>query len=133
MALQNPNKRRKRVSYVIAFIILLAVEVFIALFVDDKFIRPYIGDVLVVIVIYMAVRVVIPEGFKLLPLYIFLFATIVECLQYFNIVEILGVSENTFLRVLIGSVFDIKDILCYGIGCIVLALIIGIKKGNKLL
>ena len=26
--------------------------------------------------------------------------------------------DNKFLRVLIGSTFDIKDIICYGVGCI---------------
>ncbi len=48
------NKR-----YLSAFFILLTIEVFIALFVHDNFIRPYIGDVLVVIVIYTFIRGII--------------------------------------------------------------------------
>lgn len=97
------------------------IEVLIALYVHDAFVRPYVGDMLVVIVVYAAVRIAIPDRCKWLPLYVFLFATGVECLQYINIVDILGVENNRFLRTLIGSVFDIKDILCYAVGCVILA------------
>ena len=98
----------------------LAVEVVIACYVHDRFIRPYVGDVLVVVVVYCFVRIWVPQGVRLLPLYVFLFAAGVEVLQYFHLVELLGVGNNTFLRVVLGSVFDVKDILCYGIGCVFL-------------
>lgn len=113
---------KKRLFYIVATLILLAVEVCIALFVHDNFVRPYIGDVLVVVVIYTFVRIWIPEKIRLLPFYIFVFAAGVEMLQYFRIVEVLGWQGNTFLAVLVGSVFDVKDIICYGIGCIILGI-----------
>ena len=111
---------KKRLIYALATIILIAVEVLIALFVHDNFIRPYIGDVIVVVVVYCFVRIIIPEKVYLLPLYVFLFAVMVEVLQYFHIVDLLGLGNSTFFRVLIGGVFDWKDILCYGVGCILL-------------
>lgn len=114
--------RTKKMAYAIATVILLVVEVLIALYVHDKFIRPYIGDVLVVIVIYTFVRIFVPEKIRLLPLYIFIFAAGVEILQLFHIVEVLGLENNRFMRILIGSVFDMADIICYGIGCIVLGI-----------
>ena len=43
---------------------------------------------------------------------------VVEVLQYFRIVELLGFSDNRFLSILIGSVFDVKDVVCYGVGCV---------------
>ena len=110
----------KRIAYGIATFILLIIEVLIALFVHDAFIRPYIGDVLVVIVIYTFVRIFIPERCVFLPLFVFIFATLVEVLQLFNIVDLLGIGDNRFFRVLIGSVFDIKDVLCYAVGCLIL-------------
>lgn len=112
---------KKRILYLIATLILLLIEVLIALFVHDSFIRPYVGDMLVVIVVYAFVRIWIPQKCRLLPLYVFLFAVLVEVLQYFNIVRILGLSGSRFFRVLIGGTFDWKDIACYGAGCIVLA------------
>ena len=112
---------RKRFGYGIVTMILLVVEVFIALFVHDSFIRPYVGDVLVVIVIYSFIRILIPQRCKLLPLWIFLFAAGWEVLQLFRIVELLGLGGNRFFRILIGSVFDRKDIVCYAVGCLLLA------------
>lgn len=111
------ERRKKRILYLLATLMLFVAEFLIALFVHDEFIRPYIGDVLVVVLIYTFVRIFWPEGIRLLPLYIFLFATGVEGLQYFKITEVLGLSENRVLSVVIGSVFDWKDILCYGVGC----------------
>lgn len=110
-------------KYAMALVLLLLIEVMIALYVQDSFIRPYVGDILVVIVLYCFIRILIPEKFSLLPLYIFLFAAGVEVLQYFRLVELLGLENNTFLRVLIGSVFDLKDIGCYGVGCVILGVI----------
>lgn len=122
MTRQSKEKRRLRIAYAAAFFILLVVEVLIALFVRDKFIRPYIGDVLVVVLLYLAVRIVVPDKCRILPLYVFIAAAMVEFLQYFNLVQILGFENNVFMRILIGSVFDVKDLLCYGIGCIILGI-----------
>ncbi|XZH19983.1 DUF2809 domain-containing protein [Clostridium perfringens] len=109
------NKR-----YLATFFILLIIEVFIALFVNDNFIRPYIGDVLVVIVIYTFIRGIIGRKIKNLPIYIFLFGVLVEVLQYFRIVEILHLQNNRFFTILIGTSFDVKDIMCYFVGTLIL-------------
>jgi len=114
------EKRKKRILYLLVTIVLFIIELFIALFVHDNFIRPYIGDVLVVVLLYTFVRIFLPEGVRLLPLYIFLFAAGVEVLQYFRIAELLGLSDNRVLSVVIGSVFDVKDVVCYGVGCVIL-------------
>ncbi len=39
-------EKQKRLAYLLAFVLLLVVEVCIALFVHDAFVRPYVGDVL---------------------------------------------------------------------------------------
>ena len=109
----------KRGFYLTAFLVLLVIEVLIALFVHDSFVRPYLGDVIVVV--YCFVRIWIPERFRLMPLWVFLFAVFVEVLQYVRIVEILGVQDNAFLRTVIGTSFSWGDILCYTVGCLVLA------------
>ena len=112
--------QKKRIYNLIATVAIFCVELLIALFVRDKFIRPYVGDMLVVVLIYTALRIVFPEKPRLLPLYVFLFAAFVECLQAVNIVELLGLSDNRFFSVLIGTTFDWKDIACYGVGCVLL-------------
>ena len=116
----SKENSRVRLWYALAFLILLLTEVLIALFVHDAFVRPYIGDVLVVIVIYSFIRIFIPHKIRLLPLYVFIFAAGVEVLQLFNFVDLIGLGDIGFFRVLIGSVFDIKDVICYATGCILL-------------
>lgn len=68
----------------------------------------------------------------MLPLYVFFFAAGVEGLQYFDLVSRLGLEENVFLRVLIGSVSDWKDMLCYAVGCVMLVgyEMVGRGRGN---
>ena len=113
---------RRRLVYLTLFLSVLAVEVFIALYVHDSFVRPYLGDVLVVVVIYFFLRIFIPDRHPWLPGAIFLFAAAVEALQYFHLAELLGLSESPFWHTLLGSTFDGKDILCYSVGCAALAI-----------
>ena len=112
--------KQKRLGYLVAAIGIFLIELFIALFVRDKFIRPYVGDMLVGVLLYTCIRIVLPEKPRLLPLYVFMLSTCVEILQGMNIVERLGLQENRFFSVLIGTTFDVKDILCYGVGCVLL-------------
>ncbi len=114
--------KKQRIKYLIAFIILLCIEILIAICVHDTFIRPYVGDLLVVVVLYCIVRVIIPDKYRLIPFWIFVFAAFIECLQYLKWVERLGIENNAFLRILMGATFDWKDIVCYGIGCILLGI-----------
>lgn len=109
--------RRQRIIYAVITILLIAVEVIIALYVHDRFVRPYLGDVIVVIVLYSLVRIVFPTGKRHLSVCIFLFAAGVEILQAINPLEMLGLGDNRFLSVLCGSVCDPADIVCYAIGC----------------
>lgn len=111
---------KKRIIYAIVTFCLIVIEVLIAIFIHDKFIRPYIGDVIVVVVIYTFIRIFIPEKCHLLPLWVFIFAAGVEVLQLFHIVDLLGLGSIRFFRILIGSVFDLHDILCYAVGCMLL-------------
>lgn len=114
------NIMNKRIKYLISAIIIIVTEVFIAFYVHDNFIRPYAGDILVVFVLYFSYKTLFPKKNKNLPIYIFIFSVIVEILQGINIMDILGLGDITFFRILLGTNFDIKDILCYLVGCVIL-------------
>lgn len=120
------SNAKKRVIYFLIFIMLLAVEIYIGVFVHDEFVRPYLGDVLVVGVVYYFIRIFLPDGAVLLPLYVFLFALAVEILQLFNFADLIGI-ENRILKIILGSVFDWKDICCYAVGCVIIAVIDFVK------
>ena len=108
---------RKRLVYFTIFCGLLALEVFIALFVHDAFIRPYIGDMLVTLLLCSLCRVFIPERARFLPVAVFLFAACVEIGQYFDIVALLGLADHKFISILLGRTFSWLDLLCYAVGC----------------
>lgn len=101
------------IKYIVAFLVLLIIEIIIALYVNDAVVRPYIGDVLVVILMYAMIRGVIKKSIKFLPLYLFLVASTVEFAQYFRIVDMLHLQNNKVISTIIGTSFDIKDIVCY--------------------
>ena len=48
-----------RVAYGLAFAVILVIEILIALFVHDSFIRPYGGDILVTVLICCFMRMII--------------------------------------------------------------------------
>ena len=108
--------------YFILTIVLLTVEICIALFVHDAIVRPYIGDVLVVILIYCFVRSffdlpVIPTAIAVL---IFSFA--VEITQYFHLVNVLGLQRSRLARVIMGNSFAWTDIGAYTAGILIVLL-----------
>lgn len=109
--------KKSQITYLILFFVLLICEVLIALFIDDNFIRPYGGDILVTILLCALVRGFIPDRIKLLPVYVFIFAVMVEVGQYFDYVKLLGLEKSRFFTVLLGTSFSWHDILCYGVGC----------------
>ncbi len=110
--------RKKRLIYAALFLLILLAEILIALFVKDAFVRPYVGDMLVTVLICCFLRIFFPTGVKLLTVYVFLFASAVEFGQYLDIVKLLGLENNAFLSVLLGRTFSFPDILCYAVGCL---------------
>ncbi len=108
------------IKYIIAFFILLAIETYIGLFVRDAIIRPYVGDILVVVLLYTLARGLWRKPIRVLPVYVFVFAAAVELAQYFGIAEILQLEDNRLIYTIIGGTFDMKDILCYLAGALLL-------------
>lgn len=91
-------------------------EVLIALYVRDQFVRPYVGDVLVVILIYCFVRAFLTLPVWPLALSVLAFAFAVEGLQYLQWVEWLGLSEYALARTVMGTSFQWMDLVAYTAG-----------------
>ena len=118
--MREKTTTKRRLWFLGAFGVLLLTEVLIALFVRDAFVRPYIGDVLAVAVLYCLVRMAKPDGWPFLPAVLFLFASGVEALQAAGLVHRLGLEDSRFWRILLGSTFDPADLVCYAVGCAIL-------------
>ena len=109
-------------KYALAFLIFLIIEIIIALFIIDTIIRPFVDDILVVVLLYCFIRIFIKRKITLFPVYIFLFAVAIERALLFKIVEVLHLENKPFMRTIIGTTFDISDIICYFVGGLLLFL-----------
>lgn len=117
-------------TYFIFAVLLFITEVIIAMYVRDAIIRPYGGDFLVVILIYCAVRSCINISVTAAAIGTLLFAYGIEILQYFHIVNLLGLQDSKIASIVIGTGFEWMDLLMYTAG-IVLVWLIEIKVLNK--
>jgi len=112
-------------------LVLFIVEVLIALFVRDSIIRPYGGDYLVVILIYCAVKTFIKASPLKVAIGVLLFSYCIEVLQYFNIVDRLGLATNQLARTVIGSGFAWLDLLAYTLGIATVLILEGLWQKNS--
>lgn len=103
-------------NYFIAAIILFFTEVIIALFAHDAFIRPYFGDFLVVILLYCIGKSFINISVIKLSVAVLIFSYIIETLQYFNFVKIIGLENCKIANVILGNSFAWNDIIAYTLG-----------------
>jgi len=110
-------------TYFIITITIFVIEVLIALFLNDNFIRPYFGDVLVVILIYCFIKTFLNCSYWVVALFVLLFSFTVETLQYYKIIETLGLQNNKIARTVIGTSFSWKDIACYLAGILIIIII----------
>ena len=106
-----------RLAFLAVAGVILTAEIYIAVCVKGGFVRHYAGDVLAVILLYALARAIFSVTPSNLALKIFAFAAALEIAQYFGVVQILGI-ENKILKIMIGGTFDLADLLCYAVGCI---------------
>ncbi len=111
--------------------LLFVTEVLIALFVRDAFIRPYLGDVLVVMLLFFAVRAFWQASPIPLAAGILGFAVLVEFAQALHLIDRLGWSHITLAKVVLGNTFQWGDLVCYLIGSIISLGIAGIVEGEQ--
>lgn len=97
-------------------LLILAVEVFIGLFVRDTIVRPFVGDVLVVVLLYALLRAFLPASPRTVAVGVLLFSFLIETLQYFDYVALLHLENNRVLSIMLGRTFSWSDYLAYASG-----------------
>ncbi|WP_439480073.1 DUF2809 domain-containing protein [Chryseobacterium aquaticum] len=122
-------KLKFKPKYLLLTILIFLVEVLIATVLKNNFfIRAYLGDVIVVILLYTFVKSFFTVNDTTLILGIFAFSCVVEFAQYFNIAEKLGFQLGSLMYIVIGNSFSWVDIACYAVGCLLLYLLVKLKK-----
>ncbi|SEP65458.1 ribosomal maturation YjgA family protein [Flavobacterium urocaniciphilum] len=100
-------------KYFLVFISIFIVEVCIALFIKDNFIRPYFGDYLVIFLVHFFCLSLIKADKNKIALAVLLFAFFVEIVQYFQVLSYFKLEKNKILRVVAGNTFSFEDLLIY--------------------
>ena len=114
----------QRLLYLIITLVIFGIEYLIAtVWSHHHFIRAYFGDFLVVILIYVALKIIWNSEPKLLALGVFIFSVLVEFAQYFRIADHLNLAEGGTARMLVGTSFSWLDILMYALGCLTIYLL----------
>ncbi len=103
-------------TYFIWAVLLFSVEVLIAAFLHDKIVRPYVGDFLVVILMYCIVKSFFDIPVLPLAISVLLFAYLIEFMQYFGLADRLGVGKSTITGIIIGNSFEWMDMIAYTAG-----------------
>jgi hypothetical protein len=104
-------------------ILIFFIEVLIALFVNDSFIRPYLGDVLVVILIYCFLKSFLKLPVITVAIFVLFFSFAIEFLQFLNIVEKLHLEKSKLARTVIGTSFSWIDLLTYIAGIVIVIVV----------
>ncbi|MCB0457419.1 MAG: DUF2809 domain-containing protein [Flavobacteriaceae bacterium] len=99
------------------FIFLLVTEVSIAIFHFHPFIRGFVGDVLVIPLLYSFLKLFLKINNRNLLFGVLIFAFFIEFLQVFPIVKLLGL-QHTMAAVILGTHFSVLDLLAYILGII---------------
>jgi len=107
------------VKYLCLFMGLLVVLILIALF-GSGAVRGYLGDVLVILLLYFLIRAFIRNELRWLWLWLFGLGVLVELAQLFQLASLLGLDQFRVLRIVLGSTFDLWDIICYLIGSLMI-------------
>jgi hypothetical protein len=119
------------IRYFLWFLILLAIEVTIALLVHDRFIRPYFGDVLVVIMIYTFIKTWLKITVRQGLLVVFVFASLVEFSQLWPLIKIFGLENCQMAYWFPGTGFNSLDFIAYSIGLVFVYFIENQSPENK--
>jgi len=117
-------------NYFTVAILLFVIEVLIAVFVHDSFVRPYLGDVLIVILIYCFIKSFLKLAVVPVVLFVLAFSFTIEYLQYLDIVHTLHLENSKIARTILGTSFSWIDLLTYLIGLLIVMLLekYGLKK-----
>jgi len=115
-------------TYFLLAVLLFVIEVLIALYMHDRIIRPYIGDLLVVILLYCFVRAFVSISPVKIAIGVLLFSYLIEVLQYLKLVKLLGLQHSRIANVVIGNLFEWMDLVAYTVGIII---VLAVEKYRK--
>ena len=103
--------------------LLLIIELLIAVFMENSFVRAYVGNYLVAILIYCFLRAFFKVPVYITAISVLVFLYFLELLQYMNLVAALGLKNSKATNTIIGYTFEWTDIFAYTLGILTVVII----------
>ena len=118
-------------GYVLATLAIFIIEVLIALYVRDAFIRPFGGDILAVILVYCGLRAITTIKVYPATLLALSIAFLVEIAQALNLITHIGLADNDLARIVLGTSFAWGDIAAYVAGAVIILLVEQLRSARS--
>lgn len=106
------NKR-----YFTPFLLVLVAEIAIAIFYFHRFVRGFLGDVLVIPLLYYLLRAISSVRHRPALIFVLALAFLIEGLQLLDLTKLLS-TDNSIVQIVLGNTFDGFDLLAYLIGAL---------------
>lgn len=110
-------------AYLSLSILLFLLEFVIERYTHDDFIRPYVGDFFVVMLLYTLVRSILNISPLPTALVVLFYSYVLEFTQYLQLSRILGVDQSWIGRLILGNYFAWGDLIAYTAGILVVILL----------
>jgi Protein of unknown function (DUF2809) len=120
-----------KLSYLIIGLVILIVEITIAVYAKDGFIRPILGDYLAAILVFYLLAAFLTTSKNKIALLALSISYLIEGLQYLNILKLLNLEQHKLLRIVFGTSFSWMDVLAYTLGIATVLLIHNYKKSKS--
>lgn len=106
---------------------LLGLEICIARFAHDRFVRPYVGDFLATILLYCLLKSVWSAPAGRVAAVALLVSYAIELAQLAHLLNRLGWQHSRLARLVLGSQFEWGDLLAYTLGA---AVVLGLEQAR---
>lgn len=103
------------------FLFLFILEIVITQ--TSGFIRYYVGDFIVVILLYFFIKSFFDIKPKIVAISVLLFSYVIEILQSIDFVTRIGLQNNKLANIIIGNYFSFGDIVAYTLGIITVLIV----------
>ncbi|WP_158847644.1 DUF2809 domain-containing protein [Algibacter sp. L1A34] len=110
-------------TYFTFALLLLVIETLIAIYLKTGFIRYTFGDFLSVILLYCFFKSFLKINHFKLGATVLIIAFLIEFAQYFNLLKLLNLEDHKLLTIILGSTFQVGDLVAYTFGIITVLII----------
>ncbi len=107
-----------RARFALATAGVFLIEAMIALWWRDRFVRPYLGDVLAVVLVHLFLRATTRLTALQAAGAALAVAVMIELGQLLHVLDALGLRHNALARVVLGGTYDPQDLACYLVGAL---------------